>query len=166
MAERTGLPSLTGALPVELTGHVRRVWRVLCQYGHDSRRIAIALSEDSLCLPGGLRGPSNLGVGTIGPICGCPLLVPFCGPRPFGTLRFPLLACLKGVSTETLLPAATPFRICVGAPLLNMLGGCCGRQPAWRGDDGCRPLNVGSRPGKSRGAASERAGLHVVYAGM
>jgi hypothetical protein len=92
----------------------------------------------------------------MGPICGCPLLVPFCGPSPFGMLRLPVLICLKGVSLGNLLLAAVPFRICVGAPLLNMLGGR-GRGPRLAGGYRCRTVNVGSRVEQIEGRGGRRA---------
>jgi hypothetical protein len=79
----------------------------------------------------------------MGPKCGWPLLDPFCGPSPFGILRLPVLMCLKGISLDVLLLVAAPFRICVGAPLLNILGGC-GRRPHLAGGSRCRTVNVGS----------------------
>lgn len=112
--------------------------------------------HDSLCLPGGLRGPSNRGTGTIGPmICGWPLLVPFCDPRPFGIFKLPVLMCLKGASRGIPLLVVLLLRRCGGAPLLNILSCCAHRS-------GGVVISLGSTEGSREMGLEVKAGRIVL----
>jgi hypothetical protein len=126
MAKWAGLASLTSALSKEFAGYMGSVYEVVRSAFNDLTNKFV--SGNSLCLFGGLRGPSSLCPGTpLAIICGCPLPAPFCDPNPFGMFKLPVLMCLKGGSRDIPLPEALPFRKCGDGPLLNISSSCAHR---------------------------------------
>lgn len=87
VAERAGIPRLARTLTEELARDMRSVY-TQCQRDPS---IQVNTILDSLCFPGGLRGPSNLAIGPGG--CGWPWAAPFGAPG--GIFSDPVLICLN-----------------------------------------------------------------------